>query len=232
MNIKRAILVMAAALGIFVFAGCNNMQMTELNIDIEENRQDELLFSFSINDFISRYNYCYYADKGMDYLNDVSDWQIAVHDSAPHSPYKTNYYYFKEDYTTWTLPAITVYTPYDNEKVLEICVSFDDHSYSEDMYDLYEEMCYYTLRSVFGSMSEHKITELYETLNKSAYNNIFPHEKGYGNGAFPHELYYKDNIGVYPYFAVGQSVRLCIIPVNQRTIDVFKANGVKIHEIF
>lgn len=92
-------------------------------------------------------------------------------------------------------------------------------------------MCFYTLRVLFPDCSSDKITELYMSLNKLAYDNVFPNEKGYNSNSTPCALYYKNGIGLYPYFAIGECVHLCIIPVTQETISDFEARGVKIYEI-
>lgn len=39
------------------------VEIKELDIDVIENREDELVFSFSINDFIDSYNGYYWKDK-------------------------------------------------------------------------------------------------------------------------------------------------------------------------
>lgn len=105
------------------------------------------------------------------------------------------------------------------------------YSYTKQMYTLYEEMCFYTLRVLFPDCSSDKITELYMSLNKLAYDNVFPNEKGYNSNSTPCALYYKNGIGLYPYFAIGECVHLCIIPVTQETISDFEARGVRIYEI-
>ena len=69
------------------------------------------------------------------------------------------------------------------------------------------------------------------SLNKLAYDNVFPNEKGYNSNSTPCALYYKNGIGLYPYFAIGECVHLCIIPVTQETISDFEARGVRIYEI-
>ena len=99
------------------------------------------------------------------------------------------------------------------------------------MYDRYEEICFYTLKVFFPDMEDEKITALYKTLNQLAYDNMMPHEQRYGSGSIPCALYYKDGIGLYPYFAIGESVRLCIIPVDEKTIRYYEGNGVEIYEI-
>jgi len=93
------------------------------------------------------------------------------------------------------------------------------------------EQGYYVDESSATEYASDKITELYMSLNKLAYDNVFPNEKGYNSNSTPCALYYKNGIGLYPYFAIGECVHLCIIPVTQETISDFEARGVKIYEI-
>ena len=199
--------------------------------EVIENRSGELVFSVSIDDFIDSYNGYYWNDKNIRYLLPSTEWRSQIYDTAIHSNYETKYYNFTEDEKIWSLPTISVYVPTNNDYIQEITLNFDDHSYTKQMYTLYEEMCFYTLRVLFPDCSSDKITELYMSLNKLAYDNVFPNEKGYNSNSTPCALYYKNGIGLYPYFAIGECVHLCIIPVTQETISDFEARGVRIYEI-
>lgn len=207
------------------------VKIKELDIDVIENKENELVFSFSIDDFIDSYNGYYYKDKKTKYIKPTSEWIIHEYDNSVHSNHGTYYYNYKEDNNIWTLPIITVYVPTDSDYVQGITVNFDDHGFSEEMFILYKEMCYYTLKIFFPEYTDEQIYELFEKNKDLAYANIFPNEQGYKNGAIPCELFYKDGIGVYPYFAIGESVRLCVIPVTEQTIEEFETKGVVIHEI-
>ena len=61
--------------------------------------------------------------------------------------------------------------------------------------------------------------------------NVFLKEDGYKKGCAPCVLYHKDGVGIYPYFAIGEWVHLCIIPVTQEVIDDYAQKGVEIREI-
>ena len=203
----------------------------ELDIGILENRTDELVFDFSIDDFIDSYNGYYWQDNHARYLSSANNWPGVIYETAIHSNHETICYNFSEDRKIWPLPTITVYVPTNADYVQEVTLNFDDHSYTEAMYDLYEEICFYSLKVFFPDMENEKITELYQTLNHLAYENIMPHEKGYSSDSIPCALYYKDGIGLYPYFAIGESVHLCIIPVTEEIISYYERNGVEVHEI-
>ena len=99
------------------------------------------------------------------------------------------------------------------------------------MYEKYEEMCFYALKVFLPDLNKEQITKLCKTINEIAYAQIFPNEQGYHVGAVPTTLYYRGNIGVYPYFAIGECVHFCIIPVTPETLDDYQKEGVEIHEI-
>lgn len=126
------------------------------------------------------------------------------------------------------LPTITVYAPSNADYIQEITVNYDAHSSFEQMYTIYEELCYYTLKVMFPDLLDNRIRELYTTLNRLA----FEHDTNmkYTAESVPCALYYRDNIGMYPYFAWGEDVHLCIIPVTQARIEEMRNKGVEIIE--
>ena len=206
-------------------------EIRELNAAVMDYQGDELVFSFSIDDFIDSFNGYYWADYESRYLLPSSMWISFVYESSIHSKYASNYLYFTPDETVWSFPTVSVFTPSDESYVQEIMLSFDDHSYTESMYHLYERTCFYTIKVLFPSFDDTGIVELYTKLNELAYQDIFPNEHGYSSDSIPVALFYKDGIGLYPYFAIGESVHLCVIPVTDQTITAFEAKGTAIYEI-
>lgn len=206
-------------------------EMKELKVAVMNNREDERVFSITIDDFIDSYNGFYWKDKRNRYLLPASEWRSRIYDTAIHSNHETICYNFTEDEKIKSLPTISVYTPTNGNYIQEITLNFDDHSYTKATYNLYEKICFYTLKVFFPDLENEKIIDLYQTLNRLAYENIMPHEQGYSSTSIPCALYYKDGVGLYPYFAFGESVRLCIIPVTEETISDFENKGVTINEI-
>lgn len=223
------ILLLASIMVINIFC-VKQENIQKLDISVKNHRTDELVFSFTINDFIDSYNSLYLKDKKKEYLDKISKWRCLVYEQAIHSNYETYYYYFTENNNNQTLPILAIYVPSDNDYVQEIVLNFDYHSYMDKNYRLYEEMCYYTLKALFNDLSDEKIIELYKTINKLAEDNIYSSEEWYGNGAIPCALYYRNGVGIYPYFAIGEHMKMCVIPVTEQTIQNFKENGVSIYE--
>ena len=205
------------------------VQIKELDIKAIESREDERVFSISINDFIESYNGFYWEEQQACYLLPPDEWQYWEFERGIHSKYPTNRYQFSQNKEIWTLPTITVYTPKDSLSIQEITVNFDDHGYAPSLRNIYNNMCYYTLKVFFPDFPKDKIVELYTTLNRLSYEYFT--EIKYTSESIPSVLYYKDGIGLYPYFAVGEFMHLCIIPVTPAYLEELEKQGVQIYEI-
>ena len=109
------------------------------------------------------------------------------------------------------------------------------YSYKQDFGRLKGDMCYeYTENKkilTLPTVAVYTITSLYKKLNKKAYDHIFQTEKGFHSYNLPSDLYYRDGVGIYPYFAYGESVRMCIIPVDQKLIRSYRKKGVRLHRL-
>lgn len=183
----------------------------------------------SLEEFIDCYNAHYYRDHEKNYILPYSEWYSYVQDFGRYQDDMC--YEFTADKKIWTLPTITVYTPQNETVIKELTVNFDDHSYTERMYKKYEEMCFYTLKVFFPDLSETEIIKLSKKINKKAYENIFQNEQGFHTDHPPSDFYYRNGVGVYPYFAYGESVRMCILPVTKKEIHAYKQKGVKVVRI-
>ena len=200
-----------------------------LDIRAVKDKAGDLGFSISIDDFINCYNGYYRRDNGVDYIQPASEWNVYEQD---YGKYKGDMHYeFKADKKMWTLPTITVYTPEHEKTIRALTVDFDDHSFTDIMYEQYEELCFYTLKVFFPKLNKQKIIKLYKDINQSAYKNIFQKGQGFHSGTPPHDLYYQNETGVYPYFAYGECVRLCVIPVTPKVIRDYKEKGTLIHQM-
>ena len=182
-----------------------------------------------IKDFIDAYNYCYYQDYGKKYIQSLVTWYSYKQDFGRLK--EDMCYEYTENKKILTLPTVAVYTIKHTKNIEAITVNFDDHSYTEKMYKKYEKLCFYCLKMLFPNMEKNKITSLYKKLNKKAYDHIFQTEKGFHSYNLPSDLYYRDGVGIYPYFAYGESVRMCIIPVDQKLIRSYRKKGVRLHRL-
>ncbi|MXP75129.1 hypothetical protein GN277_06960 [Lachnospiraceae bacterium WCA-9-b2] len=198
----------------------------KLEIGIVENREGEFVFTFSIDDFIGRYNSIYQADRGNTYLAPSWEWRAYNYDRAIHSDYGCSYYNYSKDESILPFPTISVYTPAGSDNVHEITLNFDDHSYTEPLFKAYEDMCFYTLKTLLYDMEDEEIVTLYATLNDLAYEHLT--SVNYTSESVPYAVYCRGNVALYPYFSIGESLRLCIIPAAQQYIEEMESRGAKI----
>lgn len=200
-------------------------------VEIMEHREGELVFSISIEDYVESYNGYYWKDQKSRYLLPSAEWRSQKYDTGIHSNYETIYYYFTENEQLCALPSISVYVPTDGDYIQEMTVNFDWHSYMEEMYERYEQICFYTLKVFFPTLSDEKVIALYSEVNRLGSTNVFSSDAWYSKDAVPCALFYKDGIGVFPYSAIGSWQSLCIVPVTEEMMIDFEQKGVAIYEI-
>lgn len=202
-----------------------------LDIQVMENRKNELVFTISTSDYVENYNSYYKVDYCRSLLPPVSQWQCFTYDSAIHSEYETKCYSFTEDERVYSLPTITVYVPTNDDYIQQITVNFDEHSFTQSGFEQYKEMCYYTMKVFFPDLSDARIMDLCAEIVALGNQNVFSSDEWFSKNAVPFALFYREGIGVYPYFAIGDWEHFCIIPVTEETVTEFGEKGVQIHEI-
>ena len=202
-----------------------------LDIQVMENRKNELVFTISTSDYVESYNSYYKVDYCRSLLPPVSQWQCFTCDSAIHSEYETKCYSFTEDEHVYSLPTITVYVPTNDDYIQQITVNFDEHSFTQTGFEQYKEMCYYTMKVFFPDLPDARIMDLCTEIVALGNQNVFSSDEWFSKNAVPFALFYREGIGVYPYFATGDWEHFCIIPVTEETVTEFGEKGVQIHEI-
>lgn len=202
-----------------------------LDIQVMENRKNELVFTISTSDYVESYNSYYKVDYCRSLLPPVSQWQCFTYDSAIHSEYETKCYSFTEDEHVYSLPTIMVYVPTNDDYIQQITVNFDEHSFTQSGFEQYKEMCYYTMKVFFPDLPDARIMDLCTEIVALGNQNVFSSDEWFSKNAVPFALFYREGIGVYPYFAIGDWEHFCIIPVTEETVTEFGEKGVQIHEI-
>ena len=202
-----------------------------LQIGIEGNREGEQVFTISIEDYIENYNSFYRRNNVRDFFSPVSEWQYDRRETGIHSDHEMKFYYFQLDEKVYSLPTVAVYVPTNVDRIQEITVNFDQHSFTEYGFQLYKEMCCYTMKIFFPDLTDEERATICSEIISLGNQNILSSEEWYDKGAVPCVLFHADGIGVYPYFAVGDWDRFCVIPVTEDILSNFTQKGVKIYEI-
>lgn len=201
------------------------------SFEVVENRNGEFVFSIGIDDYIDCYNALFKKDNGSNFFTPSAQWQCYHRDSGIHSAYRMNYFYFTPDEQVHTLPTVAVYIPTNDDCIQEVTVNFDEHSYTESGYHLFQEMCGYTMRVFFPDLPDDTVSAVCSEIISSGNQNVFSSDEWYDVGSVPSVLFHKNGIGVYPYFAIGDWERFCIIPVTEELLTDFDQKGVELHEI-
>lgn len=199
--------------------------------EVVENRNGEFVFSIGIDDYIDCYNALFKKDNGSNFFTPSAQWRCYHRDSGIHSAYRMNYFYFTPDEQVHSLPTVAVYVPTNDDCIQEITVNFDEHSYTESGYHLFQEMCGYTMRVFFPDLPDETVSAVCSEIISLGNQNVFSSDEWYDVGSVPSVLFHKNGIGVYPYFAIGDWERFCIIPVTEELLTDFAQKGVELHEI-
>ncbi|MEG2037026.1 MAG: hypothetical protein RRZ93_03470 [Ruthenibacterium sp.] len=204
-------------------------EIKELKIKAVANRENELVFTCSIADFVSSYDGFYWRDHHALYFPASARWMSYSCESAPHFNGKTDYYYYQKNADQLSEPIISVYTPPNETRIQEITLDYDDHGDTEQNDAEYKEMCFYAIKVMLPELKDSDIANLFETMDTLACEGLC--NVPYGAGVKPTVLFLKGDIGLYPYFAIGQSRHICMMPVTQPMIAKLISQGVDVREI-
>lgn len=204
-----------------------------LEAGVVADEEGERTFTFGLDDFIASYNGYYWQGEGERYLLAAEAWISEPLESTVQSAEPATRYRYRVDEETWTLPEFRVTVPEGSDKVEEVAVCYDEHSFSEATYALFEKDCFYALKTFFPDLDDAQLTEIVEAVNQSAYDHTFLSSQQYrpGTAQLPALLYHRGGIGVFGYFAIGAPVHFCIIPVDDDLLADYAAGGVDVREI-
>ena len=191
-----------------------NFEVEPLNVKIIDDTNPA--FNFSVAKYVEQYNKYYEKDYGKKYLIPTPDKEV---DS----------YGFKEDEKLFSLPELGISSKGSGNEVRQVTITFDWHSYSDTLYKKHEKMSFYALKVVLPDMKDDEIKEIYSKAMDIGYNN--PRDKWYDQNEAPYALFYRENVGIYTYFSLGQSQFFCIIPVTKNTLEEYSNKDVKLFEV-
>ena len=95
--------------------------------------------------------------------------------------------------------------------------------------DLFQTMSLYALALFFPDLKEDAREALYLELDRQAYENLYTGI--YHDEIIPHILYYQGDIGVFPFFALGEYERFTFLPVPQEKLDGLAAQGTRLVDL-
>lgn len=214
--IKKTTLIIILLLTVGAITSCKSdkFEVEPLNIKIIDDTNPA--FNFSVAKYVEQYNKYYEKDYGVKYL-------------VPTPAKDDDSYGFKEDEKIFSLPELGISSKGSDNKVRQITITFDWHSYSDALIKKHENMSFYALKVVLPDMKDNEIKEIYSKAMDIGYNN--PRDEWYNQNAVPYALFYKGNVGIYTYFSLGQSQFFCIIPVTKNELKEYLNKDVKLFEV-
>lgn len=204
-----------------------------LDVGVTKDEKGTLVFDVTPEEIIDSFNGYYWQEKGERYFRPLVDWRKESVENTVMVDQPQTQYIYSADESVWTLPLVNLYVPEGEKQVSQIALTYDEHSYSEATYALFEEDCFYMLKTFFPDLSDEKLTSLYKTINQLGYDHTFPSSEQYrpGSAELPVALYYRDGIGIFSYFAIGAPFHFCVVPVDDALVSTYAASGVEVVEI-
>lgn len=201
-----SIILLAAAL-LISFTGCGSARLDTSLVAIN----GRSAFAARLDDFADCFNRLY----GEDYLPHSSGWTRVTIDECAHFAdiRGIERYMYCEDKEVWTLPTLTVYATPDSGNILEVTVDYDDHGSSDGMAELYERLSECALRCFLPDADNNTIDTLFldsfVATDEVVCSTLFLDSTG------SPLIYEHGTVGVYPYFAYGECIHICIVPRDQ-----------------
>ncbi len=185
-------------------------------IRAETDEDGNTVFSLTLDSFIEAFNTCCLQTQSQPYLRPSSDWRQNEVERAPHGQGKTVIYNFTRDENDWALPTLSAYVPAGGERISEVTLNFDDHSYTPELFDEYKELSLCALRLFCPDLPAQDAEALFREMIAFADHNILPETQWYGADSVPQTVYCFADAGVYPYFAFGDWLRICFVPLDEQ----------------
>lgn len=214
-----------------VFFAAEEPETEPMEIAVKTVHGNEALFTATAEDFLQHFNSVFARDFASSYFPPLMKWKSRDYTAGIHSQYPTMQFYFSEDEKVYSLPTVTLYTPLEERCIQEITINFDEHSYTESGYERYKQLCIYTLKVFFPTLSEEAVSQLCDQVIALGNQHVFSSDAWYGSGDAPWALFYRDGVGIYPYFAIGDWQRFCVIPVTDEILNEWEQKGVILYEI-
>ena len=189
---------------------------------------DELVFDITAEQFIASFDEQYRRKHGAEYLAAQEKWALLDEVESPYSGQLVRCMRFKNNANDHVDPAVLVYVPRDEQRVIAVAMEFDEHSYAEWAYELYSEHCRCSLMAFLPELDEQGADRLFHLLDDMAYSdrcfvapNVSPQ---------PKVMYRQRCVGMYSYFRAGK-VTVRIVPLTEGYANALQTEGVTIMPI-
>ena len=204
-------------------AAADRTEQTSENVRVIKSG-DDLAFDITFDEFIKTWNGLCSDDVR---VPGKDEWESYATDRAVHYRSPANNYLYAPGDNDALYPMLHIYTSEKDDKVVQIELSYDDHSMQEYTYTLYEEMCVNSLKCIIQAEDAADLPEICSEVNAEGSENVARHDREYGEDAVPPQLFHIDGVGVYLYYEIGSRMHFCIIPVDKQSLSDFREAGAK-----
>ena len=191
-------------------------EVLKLDVNSVKNDSGEQVFNISLEDFIESFNGVYAKgndaeekDDSAGHLGTVDKWQMYTDSPAVGNHKETTLYVYSQEPEVRSVPQIKIYADSSKSGIYQISLAYDDHSYSPQTYEMYKELCIYTLIVMCGGKTEEEIMDLTEDV-LAAVDESFTLEKD--EAAVNDPIYADAVIEIYPYYVAGDTMEIRIVP--------------------
>ena len=225
MKYRRFALLFFYVIMAVTLCGCNNSQelskdhtaeskanneIIQLDIDVIKTETGDEAFSISLTDFIESFNSYYSKNNSEIFLKGLEEWQIYDAVVDVNNDIVTTCYAFSEDMDIRALPQLRIYADNTKSGIRQISMCYDIHSFSPETYERYEDLCYYVIRTMVPDVPDSEV-ETYTSELQDALDESFTTDKAY-QAEEPEYTWGK--VGAYPYYVVGETMELRLIPIS------------------
>ena len=192
-----------------------------------ENENGESVFAIPIENLIECYNRVYRQTHETGYLNSTNSENWYCYDElSPCFGYASVRYKFSADKTVWPMPTVSIYAP-DNDAIYEIRMTFDDHGYQDQFYELFRELCICMEKMMMPELSAVDAETLFETLYAQSDDNFFGDHSAFDDPERPklNAVYQYENIGMCCFYGSG-NIEICFVPLTASSVGFLEENGI------
>lgn len=151
----------------------------------------DLAFDITFDDFVMTWNgFC--SDDIR--VPGKDDWESYTTDRAIHYKSPANNYLYAPGDNDALYPMLHIYTSEKDDKVVQIELSYDDHSMQEHTYDIYEKMCANSLKCILQAEDTGDLSGICSEVNAKGSENVVRHDQEYGEDAIPPMLFHMDGV--------------------------------------
>ena len=158
---------------------------------------DDPAFDITFDEFVKTWNGLCSDDTR---VPGRDDWESYTTDRAVHYRSPAHNYLYAPGDNDALYPMLHVYTSEKDDKVVQIELSYDDHSMQEHTYGIYEEMCVNSLKCIMQAENIENLSGICSKVNAEGSENVVQNDQEYGENAIPPLMFHMDGVGVYLYY--------------------------------